>query len=508
MTQAQASPVIVLPQYQNAITIIQNRINSGNNEYSTAPGRFVGDTLVVPQALSDVNQGIQTWYLNQKLSLTQLLTLESDQNNLNLLATAFNTTVSQMLVEISLAIQTVGARFGLSENPAQAATGIAYFGVADAPTSNITVGQGVVVTSIDGQQFQTTTSATLIAANAASYYSTQLQQYVLPVPVVALVPGSAGNIPNGTLSTLSTPVSGISYVTNLADFEGGEPVETDAQFVARVLNSWAALGRVTDAGIEQAVQATFPAAGGVYVAGQGDPLNLRGLGTADAFVQNRIPATVTETFSGYNHPTIPNAILPTQAPVMTLTSVSSGTAFVQSDTTSVLQGSSVAADAIRFSAAPSFPLTITYEINAVPGLCQALYSAADPTGITPLNYQQPTRGIPGLETPLLFHQAPQLPIDYSIAIQVQTGFQASSVIAAVQAAVSAYLTGFDLGAQEEGGLVYVADVDNVAQGVAGVLRLAGDPVKFSPTGQAGVDNSISVLMNQAIIAGNILITAA
>ena len=173
-----------------------------------------------------------------------------------------------------------------------------------------------------------------------------------------------------------------------------------------------------------------------------------------------------------------------------------------------MQGSSVAADAIRFSAAPSFPLTITYEINAVPGLCQALYSAADPTGITPLNYQQPTRGIPGLETPLLFHQAPQLPIDYSIAIQVQTGFQASSVIAAVQAAVSAYLTGFDLGAQEEGGLVYVADVDNVAQGVAGVLRLAGDPVKFSPTGQAGVDNSISVLMNQAIIAGNILITAA
>jgi len=94
--------------------------------------------------------------------------------------------------------------------------------------------------------------------------------------------------------------------------------------------------------------------GDLYIARPGTQFNLRGFGVIDVYVQDRVPEVVTETFSAYNHPTIASAIKPTKGPVLSLVSVSSGTAILQFDTTSALRDSVQALDAIRFITARLF----------------------------------------------------------------------------------------------------------------------------------------------------------
>ena len=486
--------LIQVPTFSEAIAVVRSRVRLNRSTLSTLAGSVAGDLYVVPQALSDVQQQALTYYTAVRQALLDLLALKNDANSLALIAQATNSTVAAVLQDISAAIDSYASNVSETRKQPTPANGTASFGRADAPTQDLPVGIGVTVTATNGQQFVTTGAVIMYAAGASSYFDPTEQLYLVAAPVQATVSGSAGNIAVNGLASIVTPVNGLPLVTNLSDFSGGRDLETDEDFVARLLLKWQAVGKITPAGVQLAI-ADAVSAGSLYLAPPKNPVNLRGFGVTDVWVQNRISETVTEVLSAFNHPTVSNAIKPAKGPALALLSVSSGVAFLQADQSSALQGSVQAQDALRFSTLPSFPVTITYTRNRMVSDAQAVF---DDSGQAPLNYVAPTDSLTAVQATLLVRQAPQLLVDYTVAITVLPGYTKALVVSAVQTALINFGDALVLGQP-----VNVDDLNKIVEGVPGVLRLAGLPIKFSPTNSSGVLSVITPAANSAVVFNNL-----
>ena len=73
--------------------------------------------------------------------------------------------------------------------------------------------------------------------------------------VVAVAPGSAGNVQAGAISLLSSAISGVDMVTNAVAMTGGLDAESDPAFRARFGNYLASLSRATNLAIGSAIAA-------------------------------------------------------------------------------------------------------------------------------------------------------------------------------------------------------------------------------------------------------------
>ena len=126
------------------------------------------------------------------------------------------------------------ADFTLSRIAAIAAVGEVTFS-RYTPSQLAAIAPGVTVTTGDGTQvFSVIADATNAAWNAA------LDVYQIPIGVAsanitvqANTPGSAGNVAAGQISLLSSPISGVDTVVNVAALGGGADSETDMAFRAR-----------------------------------------------------------------------------------------------------------------------------------------------------------------------------------------------------------------------------------------------------------------------------------
>jgi uncharacterized phage protein gp47/JayE len=94
---------------------------------------------------------------------------------------------------------------------------------------------GATVQTSDGSQ-----NFTVTADTTNTSYSSSLNGYTLPaavatiaVPVVNTVKGAAGNVQAGTISVMTSPVTGIDYVINNAPFTNGADQESDSSLKAR-----------------------------------------------------------------------------------------------------------------------------------------------------------------------------------------------------------------------------------------------------------------------------------
>jgi uncharacterized phage protein gp47/JayE len=121
--------------------------------------------------------------------------------------------------------------FGISRQQGTRATGSATFAINAATTYDIQIplGTQVVAPSLIGQgniPF-TTTSPAILSAGTTS----------IEVPVIATLPGSIGNVKADSIVQLSTPLVGITSVTNEKDFNNGVDPETDSQLKQRFVNT-------------------------------------------------------------------------------------------------------------------------------------------------------------------------------------------------------------------------------------------------------------------------------
>ena len=146
------------------------------------------------------------------------------------------------------------ADFGLAREPAVPATGQVTFS-RFAPLQAATVPATAAVRTAD---LSKTFVVTIDRANPL--WSEAAGGYVIPagsnsgtVPVVAAMPGAAGNVQAGAVSLVSSSIVGVDTVVNAAGFADGLDEETDAALKARFPLYLASLSKATLVAIEAAV---------------------------------------------------------------------------------------------------------------------------------------------------------------------------------------------------------------------------------------------------------------
>ena len=141
---------------------------------------------------------------------------------------------------------------------AQAASGIATFTRLTAGPVQALIPVGSEVGTLDGlQKFTVYADATYATYNAAlGAYVLQPAVGSILVPVIAEVPGAAGNIAAGTLTVLRSVVTGIDDVTNNAAFTNGADFESDAALKKRFSDWILGLSRGDLYGTTAAIEGT------------------------------------------------------------------------------------------------------------------------------------------------------------------------------------------------------------------------------------------------------------
>ena len=141
---------------------------------------------------------------------------------------------------------------------AQAASGLLQFGRYTAGSSTCFVPVGATAQTQDGTQTAVVTadptfptfSATLNGYTMAAGLST------LTVPASMQTAGSAGNVQAGSISLLTSPLTGIDTVVNLAAFTNGADQESDSALKARFALYIAGLSRGDYYGTAAAIDGT------------------------------------------------------------------------------------------------------------------------------------------------------------------------------------------------------------------------------------------------------------
>ncbi|MDE2000424.1 MAG: baseplate J/gp47 family protein, partial [Burkholderiales bacterium] len=126
------------------------------------------------------------------------------------------------------------ADYGLTRLAAVPAQGaVAFSRNNTTPTASIPAGS-IVQTSDGTQSFQ------VIADTSQSAWNAAQNAYVIPsgtrsitATVLALNPGTQGNVLANTITVIAQPIQGVQYVTNALPFSNGVGAETDSALRAR-----------------------------------------------------------------------------------------------------------------------------------------------------------------------------------------------------------------------------------------------------------------------------------
>ncbi len=146
------------------------------------------------------------------------------------------------------------ADFGMSRLPASPAAGQVIFsrttpGLATVVPVGALVRTGVSATD---QVFAVSTDTTNPAWNGSGYQVATTDVSVT-TPVIASVPGSAGNIQAGATTTLASAIPGIDAVTNNTPMFGGLDAETDDALRTRFSGFLDSRTRATEQAVEFAI---------------------------------------------------------------------------------------------------------------------------------------------------------------------------------------------------------------------------------------------------------------
>lgn len=169
--------------------------------------------------------GLFLWFQAQVLQLLQAMRL----------STASNSDVDTFTADF---MTPVGTSNGVASPrlAAQKASGNVTFSRFTAAPSTCFIAVGKTVGTNDG----TNTQFAVVADPTFATFSVPLQGYTLAssvasivVPVAAVVAGSAGNVVSGGISQITSPITGIDSVTNVAAFVNGADFESDSALKKR-----------------------------------------------------------------------------------------------------------------------------------------------------------------------------------------------------------------------------------------------------------------------------------
>ena len=138
-------------------------------------------------------------------------------------------------------LDALGANYGLLRKSGTAAVGTITFQVRDFSTTSspitVPVGTTLATTGSDGilqVTFVTTEALFFDPALAPTLFNPLTGLYELTSNITAETIGLSGNVTAGTITVLSSSVPGITSVVNTTATTGGEDIETNTAFAARI----------------------------------------------------------------------------------------------------------------------------------------------------------------------------------------------------------------------------------------------------------------------------------
>jgi uncharacterized phage protein gp47/JayE len=214
--------------FQNFTTLVQNMAAAVQGSASALLDLTVGSVL---RAILEANASLalwMQWLIVQVLATTRLATSTGAD------------------------CDSFGADFGFTRLPAVAAAGQVTFS-RFTPSQAAYIPAGTTVAAFDNSQAFAVTSDPTNAAFTGAGYALPAGVAAITVPVIALSPGSAGNIQAGNISIISSAIAGVDSVYNNLALAGGLDAETDAAFRARFVSYLASLSKATDLAIGAAI---------------------------------------------------------------------------------------------------------------------------------------------------------------------------------------------------------------------------------------------------------------
>jgi hypothetical protein len=472
---------------------------------ATQPGSVVNDLFLQPEGALISRERINLEWVSRTQDFSDTLGIKTDTVFQQQYAAANGITLADVFTKVSAAIDRLASNVKKTRLPATPSSGTVLYGRPQAPTVDITIPINATVQATNNQQYKTTASVTMFAAQAVTYYNATLRLYVISVPVQSINSGSLTQALAGTTNKLITSVAGLTTVLNTTPISGGTDQETDEALAARAQLVYTGNNVGTPDGVKQLLLDNF-AVGDVLVLPAGNPLLTRngGIGVMDVYVRNRNIQAATEVFGNYNDPLFPTTgIRPTKQPATSLVSASTGLGVFVEDGVSTLSGSVKSQARFDFSGgAPSFPVTISYTYNAIVEQCQQLLMQS---GIALLGDQTYAVLLAGSDIlaqteKVLVKEALPVYVDMTAQIVVQAGLSKAAVIAQVQANLASQINSLPLGQT-----LYQSDVVAVIQDTTGVLGVNEPLTQFNVTGTPGTVTSVPIAPNQFAQLLNVVI---
>jgi uncharacterized phage protein gp47/JayE len=213
---------------QNFTTLVQNMAAAVQGSASALLDLTVGSVL---RAILEANASLalwMQWLIVQVLATTRLATSTGAD------------------------CDSFGADFGFLRLQAVAAVGQVTFS-RFTPSRVAYIPVGATVAAFDNSQAFSVTSDTTNAAFTGVGYVLPAGVAAVTVPVIALTPGTVGNVQAGNISVMTSAVAGVDTVQNNLALTGGLDAESDVAFRARFGSYLASLSKATDVAIGAAI---------------------------------------------------------------------------------------------------------------------------------------------------------------------------------------------------------------------------------------------------------------
>lgn len=164
---------------------------------------------------------------------------------------------------------------GIERKQAEKAQGSLRFAVDSPVDTDLTIPAGSVCMTAGLLRFETMEDALIPAGETYA-----------DVPAHAVDPGTAGNVPGGSILTMAVAPTGVSRCTNPLPFAGGTDREEDETLRARVMETYQRLPNGANAAFYQQTALAFPQVAAAQVLPRS-----RGIGTVDVVIaaQGGIP---------------------------------------------------------------------------------------------------------------------------------------------------------------------------------------------------------------------------
>lgn len=360
----------------DAVTFIQSKIPS----LSLLPGTVARDVVVEAPA----QEFSRIWTELDRVERQQLLSDSTAYTNDEL--------------------TNLAASLGIQRNNGLAATGTITFRLTNFNTASgdITIPLGTEVTtaanisSNNVISFATTSQRVFIAATANTYFNPTTGFFELDVPIQAITSGTTGNVAAGTITVLTTSVTGSPTIVNNSQTSGGTDAETNAALLSRIQVKLAGTAMGTPNGILSFVNANPNVVQSILI-GPSDPELVRDEfgNAADVVIIGEIASPISEvrTFvAGQTNYILGNQPVQdsTTAVGDVISGVVGGIAFnfirdthykVVVDNSSITRGSTRATTQIVFLGSPfpdaNSPFIVTYTINSLVQSLQTLIDSDD-----------------------------------------------------------------------------------------------------------------------------------